>query len=618
MLRPTPTRPPRGRLRHRLTAVTVTVALSAAGLLVAAAPAYAAHISEPLVYVADSGANTVSVVGATDQQTLYTVTVGNSPQGLAIDPTGDQLYVADNADGTVSVVDTASNTVSATISVGNGPLGVAITPDDTQVYVTNQNDGTVSVISTATDAVTATIPVGSNPIGVVVNPTGTQAYVADNGAASISVIDTASNTVSATIPVGNGPGQPAISPDGTTLYVPNGSDGTVSILNTANDTTTATIPVGAGPAAITLTPDGTTAYVTNINDNTVSAISTATDAVVATIPVGSLPIAAAVSADGATAYVANLGDGTVSVIDTASNAVTATLTGYSGARSVAINTVSAPVVTAVSPNVGPLAGGNTVTISGQNLAGATAVTFGSAGNATSVTCTQVTCTATAPPGTAGTVDVQVDTVDGPSDTTSADQYTYADTPVVTAVTPSSGPTAGGNTVTITGTGFTGADNTAQAGNGITFGTGNYATNVSCTDTTCTATVPAQDASRFVVKPQAKPQAKPANVVDVQVTTIGGTSAISPDDYYTYVDAPTITSISPTAGPLSAGTQVTINGTGLTYTSAVTFGPGNNATDLSCYDDFCTVGSCRDRWNSRRPGHHARRHQRDQPCRSIHV
>ena len=51
------------------------------------------------------------------------------------------------------------------------------------------------------------------------------------------------------------------------------------------------------------------------------------------------------------------------------------------------------------------------------------------------------------------------TVTGPggvSTTSSADEFTYGTVPAVTGISPASGPAAGGTTVTITGTGFTGA------------------------------------------------------------------------------------------------------------------------------------------------------------------
>jgi outer membrane protein assembly factor BamB len=86
-------------------------------------------------------------------------------------------------------------------------------------------------------------------------------------------------------------------------------------------------------------------------------------------------------------------------------------------------TGTAPVVSGISPSSGPAAGGTSVTITGTNLSGATAVKFGStlAGAFTVVSATQVT--ATAPAGT-GTVDVTVSTSGGTSATGANDKYTY--------------------------------------------------------------------------------------------------------------------------------------------------------------------------------------------------
>ena len=87
-------------------------------------------------------------------------------------------------------------------------------------------------------------------------------------------------------------------------------------------------------------------------------------------------------------------------------------------------------------------------------------------------------------------------------------------PTVTSVSPTSGPTAGGTSVTITGTGFTGAT-------AVDFGT-TAATITANTGTSITATSPAGS----------------AGTVDVTVTTPGGTSATSTADQYTYIAAPT--------------------------------------------------------------------------------
>ncbi|MBP0451616.1 hypothetical protein J5Y04_18990 [Kitasatospora sp. RG8] len=65
-------------------------------------------------------------------------------------------------------------------------------------------------------------------------------------------------------------------------------------------------------------------------------------------------------------------------------------------------------------------------LAGIDLAGATAVSFGAAGNATAFSCTATGCTATAPAASAaGAVDVRVTTPGGTSATSPADRFTYA-------------------------------------------------------------------------------------------------------------------------------------------------------------------------------------------------
>ena len=54
------------------------------------------------------------------------------------------------------------------------------------------------------------------------------------------------------------------------------------------------------------------------------------------------------------------------------------------------------------------------------------------------------------------MNVTVTTPSGTSATSASDDYTYNPAPTVTGVSPTSGPRGGTNTVTVSGTGFTGA------------------------------------------------------------------------------------------------------------------------------------------------------------------
>ncbi|MCC7601251.1 IPT/TIG domain-containing protein, partial [Janthinobacterium sp. FW305-129] len=148
--------------------------------------------------------------------------------------------------------------------------------------------------------------------------------------------------------------------------------------------------------------------------------------------------------------------------------------------SMVINATPPPTVTGISPTAGPTGGGTSVIITGTNLTGATAVKFG-ATNASGFTVNSATqITATAPAGSAGTVDVTVTTAGGGSTTSAADQFTYVGAPIVTSISPTAGPTTGGTTVTITGTRFTGATAVTFGATAATGFTVNSATQITAT------------------------------------------------------------------------------------------------------------------------------------------
>jgi hypothetical protein len=215
-----------------------------------------------------------------------------------------------------------------------------------------------------------------------------------------------------------------------------------------------------------------------------------------------------------------------------------------------------PTVTSVSPNVGNTAGGTSVTITGTSFTGATQVQFG-AMSATSFTVNSATqITATAPAETAGTVHVTVTNPGGTSSTSSSDQFTYYNTPTVTSVSPNVGNTAGGTSVTITGTSFTGATQVQFGATNATSFTVNSATQI-------TATAPAEV----------------AGTVHVTVTNPGGTSSTSSSDQFTYYNTPTVTNVSPNGGTIAGGTSVTITGTSFTGATQVQFG-ATNATSFT--------------------------------------
>jgi len=216
-----------------------------------------------------------------------------------------------------------------------------------------------------------------------------------------------------------------------------------------------------------------------------------------------------------------------------------------------------PQVRAVTPALGPTAGGTRVTITGSGFTEARGVTFGSTPASSFTVDSPTQITAISPPGGAGTVGVSVRNSRGNGGGTG---FTYARRPVVTAVSPSSGPTTSGTQVTISGTDLNGAI-------AVAFGATSARFKVD-TATRITAFAPPA----------------PAGTVDVIVTTPGGTSSPSAADRFTYVAPVTQKIINfddlTTGGP--GGALVTIDsqyaGQGITFNSvkAIDYSKGPSA------------------------------------------
>ncbi|MFF1418696.1 IPT/TIG domain-containing protein [Streptomyces sp. NPDC058280] len=315
--------------------------------------------------------------------------------------------------------------------------------------------------------------------------------------------------------------------------------------------------------------------------------------------------------------VAPAGAGTVQIVVTTSG-------GTSNGINFTYSTATA-VLTSVVPNQGPVAGGNTVTLNGSGFTGASAVRFGTT-NAGFITVSPTQITAYAPAGPAGTVNVTVVT---PGGTSNGVPYSYVNVPALSGVVPSQGPLAGTNTVTLTGTNLTGATAVSFGVHAATSFTVVSATQITAVvpsgspgGVPVTVTTPggttAGTVFYFYVAPPTLTAAAPGSgavaggtsvtltgtnllgttvvlfgataatsftvVSDTQINAVapagaGGTVAVTvttpggPSNgvAYTYVGAPTVSSVAPNQGPLSGGNTVTLTGTNLTGVTTVQFG-----------------------------------------------
>ena len=202
-----------------------------------------------------------------------------------------------------------------------------------------------------------------------------------------------------------------------------------------------------------------------------------------------------------------------------------------------------PTLSSFSPTAAGT--GQTVTITGTDFTGATAVSFGGTA-ATSFTVVSAT-SITAVVGAGATGSVSVTTSNGIGSRAGFTFISATTAPAISSFTPTSGKT--GQVVNLTGTNFTGATAVSFGGTAATTFTVVSATSIN-------ATVGAGASGT------------------VSVTTASGTGTLAG---FTYLPPPTIASFSPTSA--GTGQTVTITGTNFTGATAVNFG-GTAATSFT--------------------------------------
>jgi YVTN family beta-propeller protein len=554
-------------------------------------------------YVVDRGSNVVA--GAVTPVDLTTspptagasIAVGTDPDAVAISPGGDYAYVTNYGDGTISQIPLRGGTMS-TLPAGADPAGVAVVPSGTATYVADDQPGgtagasgpgSLSELSVPAAAATpAAIPVGTGPAAVAITPDqapDASLSIVPAPATQASSFDASQSTfpsspaASYTWNFGDG-SSPVITttPQTTHTYAVGGTFSASVTITDADGTSTAqaftgqTVSLAGGPSAQasqTVSVPYLAPTVTGVSPGSGPAGDPATLIVsgtdlfgVTAVDVGGAPV---------TGWVVN-GTGTqisnVIAPSASAGSVDVTVTNPEGTSATSPADVftylpttppppGAPTITGLSVNRGPEAGGTGVTITGTDLTGATAVDFGQlavGGYAVNSAGTQITAVSPKAPA-AGTVDVTVTTPVATSAISTADVFTYvaplpaAATPVVTSVTPASGPTSGLTTVTVTGVDLTSVTQ-------VDFGTKAAESFHSQSATSLTAVSPAVSS---------------AGTVDVTVVTLSGTTPVVPADAFTYEDGttsagPVVTSVTPASGPQSGGDTVVIAGSNFTQIS----------------------------------------------------
>ncbi len=221
-----------------------------------------------------------------------------------------------------------------------------------------------------------------------------------------------------------------------------------------------------------------------------------------------------------------------------------------------------PFVAGLEPSSGPIEGGTVVKITGGNFAGTTSVAFGFAAAATYTIEGPNTITATAPAGSAGTVDVTVTTPEGTSVVSSHSHFTYGAPPLLTHIEPKEGSQGGGTSVTITGSNL--SETTA-----VRFGASTAQSFGVQSSTSVTAVSPPG-----------------SGTVGVTLSTPYGSTTAGAHEQFSYLHTgvvPVVKKLSAKKGPAAGGTLLTISGSTFTGATGVLFGQ-TPATEFEVQSD----------------------------------
>ncbi len=316
-----------------------------------------------------SGSATGSAAGVPLPTVAGKVTVGQSPNYIAVAPNGKFAYITSAGSGVITVLDTATNKVTGTMNFHLGPTqSVSISPDSRTAYVSvygNHATPLVAFIDTATRTVTATVPVdnfqpgpsatsldgrflyvpnhnlsptgahenvvdvidlasktvvqsiptAANPHWVVFDKANGQIYVSDHLSTFVTVLNASNNSFVQNIEVGETPHAEALSPDGSRLAVTSFDGNEVFVINTATNKEIKVVPIGRNPLDVVYSPDGRYLFTSDNEDNSVTVIDTKTYTVVGHVATGKAPSSIAVLPNGQQAYVTDENDGTIEILN---------------------------------------------------------------------------------------------------------------------------------------------------------------------------------------------------------------------------------------------------------------------------------------------------------------
>jgi YVTN family beta-propeller protein len=241
-----------------------------------------------------------AVAGA--QIVLNTVTVGDSPNALAVDTTYKKVFVSCEGVDSVYVLDATADLpeefVIGKVPVGDYPTAVVWNASDNTMWVVNKEinspSGSVTVIDASTNSAITTVAVGALPTKAVWASTSNKLYTLE--LQTSTVIDCASNQLIGMIGVPDGMfsfTDMAYNPSMDRLYLTakhkQGGESKLHVVDCTIDQIIQTVDIAQGPAKMCYAPSVNRLFIACNVDRTMNVIDCASNAVVGWLPISEGP-----------------------------------------------------------------------------------------------------------------------------------------------------------------------------------------------------------------------------------------------------------------------------------------------------------------------------------------
>jgi YVTN family beta-propeller protein len=221
-------------------------------------------IAGDMLYIANIGAPSVSVINTTTDQTVQTINTTGGVSALYAAPEVGKLYVSIFEAGRVEVYDLETYDLIKNIPLPGATVDLWFSPlDNTQEHVTFLTGG----------------------VSMDFDPTTGMLYVAVYSHDHIEVIDTATDTAIKTIDVPAHPYTVKVDPEAKMLLVASLAGNRLSFISTDTNEVIGSMNTGTGPWGLDIDTSTHTAYVTHRGVPYVAAVDIATRQVIAKIPV---------------------------------------------------------------------------------------------------------------------------------------------------------------------------------------------------------------------------------------------------------------------------------------------------------------------------------------------